>query len=78
MQIVDCETDIKGVDLGTDNEHCRSQNDSLVDRHDVQNHLSYLEGLRPIWSSVKGHYTPRIAYRGCFREVVSSYQQGHT
>lgn len=54
-----------GVDWETANEHCRKQNYSLVDRQDVQNNLSYFSGLPPIWSSIKGQYTPWIAYRGC-------------
>lgn len=55
-----------GVDWETANEHCRKQNYSLVDRQDVQKNLSYFSGLPPIWSSIKGQYTPWIAYRGCF------------
>lgn len=57
-----------GVDWETAKKHCSLQNDSLVDIQDVQNHLSFLKGLSSIWSSVKGHFTPWIAYRGCFRE----------
>lgn len=50
-----------GVDWETANEHCRKQNYSLVDRQDVQKNLSYFSGLPPIWSSIKGQYTPWIA-----------------
>lgn len=59
-----------GVDWETAYKRCSLQNDSLVDIQDVQNHFSFLKGLPPIWSSVKGHFTPWIAYRGCFRKSV--------
>lgn len=61
---------MRGVDWETAHKFCSSQNDSLVHIHDVQNHASFLKGLPPIWSSVKGHFTPWIAYRGCFKESV--------
>lgn len=57
-----------GVNWETANNHCRKQNYSLVDIKDVQNQYSYFKGLEPIWSSVKGHFTPWIAYRGCFHD----------
>lgn len=59
-----------GVDWETAYKRCSLQNDSLIDIQDVQNHFSFLKGLLPIWSSVKGHFTPWIAYRGCFRKSV--------
>lgn len=30
-----------------------------------------LTGLKPIWSPVKGQFTPLIAYKGCFGESTS-------
>ncbi|XP_052707442.1 uncharacterized protein LOC128182740 [Crassostrea angulata] len=63
----------KGKDWKTANEYCRSQNDSLPDIRDVQNNLSYIkEQGTTIWSSVKGQFTPWIAYRGCFYENLHS------
>lgn len=53
-----CTSVTTGVNWETANEHCRTQIDSLVDIRDLQNHLSYFNGIPPIWSSVKGHYTP--------------------
>lgn len=61
-----CMSVATGVNWTTANEHCGTQSDSLVDILDVQNHFSYFNGLLPIWSSVKGQFTPWIAYRGCF------------
>lgn len=63
-------------DWETAYKRCSLQNDSLVDIQDVQNHLSYLKELPPIWSSVKGHFTPWIAYRGCFRASVCNKSTG--
>lgn len=54
------------------NEHCKSQNDSLVSIQDIRS-LSLTVGHFPIWSSVKGTYTPWIAYRGKWRK---RYTQG--
>lgn len=47
------------------NEGCKSQNDSLVSIQDIKNHndSSVMEHY-PIWSLVKGKFTPWIAYRG--------------
>uniref|UniRef100_K1RM31 Uncharacterized protein n=1 Tax=Magallana gigas TaxID=29159 RepID=K1RM31_MAGGI len=47
------------------NERCKSQNDSLVSIKDIKNHHSLMMGDSSIWSSVKGTFTPWIAYRGC-------------
>lgn len=44
-------------------ERCKSQNDSLVSIQDIQSN-SLRIGHFPIWSSVKGTFTPWIAYRG--------------
>lgn len=74
--IADCQSVMVGVDWETAYKRCRLQNDSLVDIQDVQNHVSYLKELPPIWSSVKGHFTPWIAYRGCFRESVCTLLTG--
>lgn len=46
------------------NERCKSQNYSLVSIHDIRNHHSLMNGHSSIWSSVKGTFTPWIAYRG--------------
>lgn len=54
---------------GGGNELCRTFGDSLVNKLDVQNDVSYFKGLQPIWSSVKGHFSPWIAYRGRFRDI---------
>lgn len=48
------------------NNRCKSQNDSLVRIHDIHNHQSIMIEYSSIWSSVKGKYTPWIAYRGCY------------
>lgn len=61
-----CMSVATGVNWTTANEHCGTQSDSLVDILDVQNYFSYFRGLKPIWSPVKGQFTPWIAYRGCF------------
>lgn len=62
-----------GKDWETADEYCRSQNDSLPDIRDVQNNLSYIkEQGTTIWSSVRGQFTPWIAYRGCFNENLHS------
>lgn len=66
--LLGCTSVTTGVNWETANKHCRKQNDSLVDIKDVQNQYSYFKGLEPIWSSVKGHFTPWIAYRGCFHD----------
>lgn len=63
-----CTSVTTGVNWEIANEHCKTQIDSLVDIRDLQNHLSYFKGIQSIWSSVKGHYTPWIAYRGCFHD----------
>lgn len=63
-----CTSVSTGVNWTTANEHCGTQNDSLVDILDVQNHFSYFNGLYPIWSPAKGHFTPWIAYKGCFHD----------
>lgn len=46
------------------NERCKSQNDSLVSIKDIKNHHSLMMGGSSIWSSVKGTFTPWMAYRG--------------
>lgn len=74
--LADSGTDITEVDWETANKHCKSQNDSLVDIHDVQNLLSHLIELQPIWSSKKGQFTPWIAYRGCVRESMCKSSTG--
>lgn len=53
--LLGCTSVTTGVNWETANNHCRNQNDSLVDIKDVQNQYSYFKGLEPIWSSVKGH-----------------------
>lgn len=68
LNIVGCEPVPKGVDWETANEHCRSQNDAIVDIEDVHDHFSSFNGLKQIWSSIKGHFTPWIAYRGCVQD----------
>lgn len=62
----------------TANEHCSSQNDYLIDILDVQNNLSNLKGLPPIWSSVRGQFTPWTAYRGCLKEYVCKTVGSHS
>lgn len=64
--IAGCSSVTTGVNWETANEHCGAQSDFLVDIKDIQNHLFYFIGVPPIWSSVKGHFTPWIAYKGCF------------
>lgn len=59
-------------DWKTASEHCRTQNDSLVDIQDIQNNLYHLKGLPSIWSSVRGQLSPWIAYRGCFYKDLYS------
>lgn len=66
FNLAGCTSVTIGVNWKTANEHCKNRTDSLVNVLDVQNHLSYFKGIPPIWSSVKGHFTPWIAYRGCF------------
>lgn len=46
------------------NERCKSQNDSLVSIQDIKIHHSLMMVHSSIWSSVKGTFTPWIAYRG--------------
>lgn len=46
------------------NQRCISRNDSLVSIQDIQNHRSLMMVDSSIWSSVKGTFTPWIAYRG--------------
>lgn len=57
-----------GVDWETAYKRCSSQNDSLPDIHDVQNYDR--KKLLTIWSSLKGQFTPWIAYRGCFKNSI--------
>lgn len=52
------------------NVRCKSQNDSLVTIQDIRSHRSLMVGHFPIWSSVKGTFTPWIAYRGCYEDGV--------
>lgn len=68
MNIADCQSVATGVDWETTYKHCRSQNDSLADIHDVQNHDR--KTLPTIWSSIKGQFTPWIVYLGCYEESV--------
>lgn len=68
MNIADCQSVATGVDWETAYKHCRSQNDSLADIHDVQNHDR--KTLPTIWSSIKGQFTPWIVYLGCYEESV--------
>lgn len=49
------------------NDNCKRQNDSLVKIHDLRK-LKHLEPL--IWSSLRGKFTPWIAYRGTFSNKV--------
>lgn len=46
------------------NERCNSKNDSLVSIQDIKNDDSSMMEHSSIWSSVKGTFTPWIAYRG--------------
>lgn len=46
------------------NERCKSQNDSLISIQDIKNDHSLMMVDSPIWSSVKGTFTPWIAYKG--------------
>lgn len=66
--IAGCQSVATGVDWETAYKHCRLQNDSLADIHDVQNHDR--KNLPTIWSSIKGQFTPWIAYIGCYEESV--------
>lgn len=60
-----------GKDWKSTNEYCRSNNDSLPDIQDVKINLSYLRGRGAmLWSSVRGEYTPWIAFRGCFHKYL--------
>ena len=49
------------------NDYCKRQNDTLVKIHDLRK-LKQLEPL--IWSSLRGKFTPWIAYRGTFSNKV--------
>lgn len=49
------------------NDYCKRQNDTLVKIHDLGK-LKHLEPL--IWSSLRGKFTPWIAYRGTFSNKV--------
>lgn len=69
--ITDSKPDTMGKDWKAAHEYCRTQNDSLATIKGVQNNLSNLKRYFPIWSSVRGHFTPWIAYRGCFH--IHSY-----
>eukprot|EP00105_Crassostrea_gigas_P006211 XP_011420066.1 PREDICTED: uncharacterized protein LOC105322863 [Crassostrea gigas] len=71
LQLQYCKPSATGLAWKTANEQCRLQNDSIVNIKDVRNKLSFLTGLKPIWSPVKGQFTPWIAYRGCFGESSS-------
>lgn len=53
----------RNFDWEVANVRCKSQNDSLVSIQDIQSN-SLRIGHFPIWSSVKGKFTPWIAYRG--------------
>lgn len=59
-------------------EGCKSQNDSLVSIQDIHNHndSSVMEHY-PIWSLVKGKFTPWIAYRGCYQGGPCSVNRCH-
>lgn len=62
---------LTGKDWISANEYCRSNNDFLPDIQDVKINLSHLRGRGAmIWSSVRGQFTPWIAYRGCFYENI--------
>lgn len=36
----------------------------------MQKNLLHLRGVPPIWSSVRGQFTPWITHRGCFHETI--------
>lgn len=76
--LADSGTDITEVDWETANKHCKSQNDSLVDIHDVQNLLSHLIELQPIWSSKKDSLLLGLRTEDVLENLCASHQQGHT
>lgn len=51
------------------NDYCQTQNDTLVKIHDLRK-LKHLD-LLPIWSSIRGKFTPWIAYRGTFKTIMN-------
>lgn len=71
FDISDSKPETTGKNWKAAHEYCRTQNDSLATIKDVQNNLSKLKGYPPMWSSIRGHFTPWIAYRGCF--PITSY-----